>query len=437
MDHSRCDTSAGSFGALFPFWFASLCSLFHWSLLSRIFFAISRLESGIVDAAKNGEVAGVDSSRGRYYFGTYFDMSSKLERVESHRMEEGRAVRKGVSMRALHRATDRSDVVRRAFIGTAVTFVAAPWRAQAQPSARQARIGFLSGATLGPGPTQGMVEPFTRGMRELGYVEGRNLVIEFRWADGKAERLPELLAELLRLEIAVLVTTGIGPPMVAKQATSTLPVVAVLVDDPVQMGLAASIARPGGNFTGISGAFSGILAKRFQLMKDIVPSARKFAVLFNPDTATQGGIEKDVASYERVLAVPVRVLGARGPDDYDAVFARMASEEVDAVAILADPTFFVHRARLGELCVKHRMASVWGHKDYLGSWGVASYQGSFPAMFHRAAALVDKILKGTKPGDIAFEQVTKLDMVINLKAAKALGLTVPQRVLLGADEVIE
>lgn len=340
-------------------------------------------------------------------------------------------------MWTLPRVTDQYDVVRRALIGTAVSLVAAPWAGLAQPAVRQVAIGFLSGTALGPGPTQGMVEPFRRGMRDLGYIEGQNLTIEFRWAEGKPERLPELLAELLRLDLAVLVTTGNGPAILAKQATTTLPLVAVAVDDPVQIGLATSIARPGGNITGISGAFSGVLAKRFQLLKDIVPSARKFAVLFNPSSATRSGIEKDIASYERALGVPVVILEAHGPDDFDAVFAEMAKDQVDAVAILTDATFFVHRARLGELCVKYRLPSVWGHKDFLGTWGVASYQGSFPAMFHRAAALVDKILKGTQPGDIAFEQVSKLDMVVNLKAAKALGLTIPQIVLLGADEVIE
>ena len=333
--------------------------------------------------------------------------------------------------------TDRSRLVRRALIGTAAALVAAPWAALAQPVERKARIGFLSGVALGPGPMRGMVEPFRRGMREFGYVEGQNLTIEFRWADGKPERLPELLAELLRLELDVLVTTGTHPPRLAKEATSTLPIVAVAIDDPVQMGLAPSIARPGGNITGISGSFAGILAKRFQLMKDLVPSARRFAVIFNPNSATRTGIERDIASYERALAVPVLILEARGPDDFDAAFAAMGRDQVDAVAILADPTFFVHRAKLGELCLKYRLPSVWGHKDYLESWGVASYQGDFAAMFHRAAALVDKILKGTKPGDIAFEQVTKLDLVVNLKAAKALGLTIPQRLLQSADEVIQ
>lgn len=225
-------------------------------------------------------------------------------------------------------------------------------------------------------------------------------------------------------------TTGPRPPMLAKDATSTIPVVAVAVDDPVQMGLA-------GNFTGISAAFRGILAKRLQLLKDIVPKARGFSILLNPETALRKEISDEVPNWERILGVKVLLLETRGPDEFDAAFEAMAKDRVEGVAILADATFFVHRARLGELCIKHRLPSVWGHKDYLGSGGIASYQGDFAAMFRRSASLVDKILKGTKPGDIPFEQATKLDLVVNLKAAKALGLTIPQSLLVSADEAIE
>ena len=285
--------------------------------------------------------------------------------------------------------------------------------------------------------TRGMVDPFRLGMRELGYVEGQNLVIDLRWAEGQPERLPGLLTELIRLEPDVLVTTGTRPPMLAKQATRTLPIVAVAIDDPVQMGLATSISRPGGNITGISGAFSGLLSRRFQLLKDIVPSARKFALLFNPNTASRADLVGGIAEIERTLAAPVLVLEARGPQDFDSAFAAMAKDHVDAVSILADPTLFTHRMRLGELCQKQRLPSVWGHKDYLEGGGLVSYQGDFAAMFRRSAALVDKILKGTKPGDIAFEQSTKFNLAVNLRAARALGITIPQSVLVSADEVIE
>jgi putative ABC transport system substrate-binding protein len=200
-----------------------------------------------------------------------------------------------------------------------------------------------------------------------------------------------------------------------------------------------SHARPGRNITGLSGAFQGILEKRLQLMKDIVPAARRFAVLLNPFSYGRAGIEKDLqkANLEGVLGVHVMVLEARGPDDFDAAFATMARERVDAVAVLADAMFWTHRARLGELCTKHRLPSVWGGAGYLDAGGLVSYQGDFAATARRSASFIDKILKGTKPGDIPFEQATKLELVVNLKAAKALGLTIPQSVLVGADEVIQ
>jgi putative ABC transport system substrate-binding protein len=302
-----------------------------------------------------------------------------------------------------------------------------------------ARIGFIGGSAPDPAVLRTWVEPLRQGLRELGYVEGQNFTIEFRWTEGKQERLPGLLAELIALAPDVLVTLGPRVAVLAKDATTTIPVVALAVDDPVVAGLAVSHARPGRNITGLSGAFQGILEKRLQLMKDIVPAARRFAVLTNPFTYARAELEVYLQkqNFEGVLGVQVMVLEARGPDDFDNAFATMARERADAVAVLGDSMFWVHRARLGELCTKHRLPSVWAGAGYLDSGGLVSYQGDFAAMARRSASFVDKILKGTKPGDIPFEQATKLELVVNLKAAKALGLTVPQSVLVGADEVIE
>ena len=318
-----------------------------------------------------------------------------------------------------------------------VGLLAWPLAGIAQPAGRMARIGFIGGTA--PDSLRTWVEPLRQGLRELGYVEGQNFTIEFRWTEGKQERLPGLLAELIALAPDVLVTIGPRVAMLAKDATTTIPVVALGVDDPVAAGLAVSHARPGRNITGLSGAFQGILEKRLQLMKDIVPAARRFAVLSNPFTYRRAELEKYLQkqNFEGVLGVQVMVLDARGPDDFDAAFATMARERVDAVAVLADSTFWTHRARLGELCTKHRLPSVWAGAGYLDAGGLVSYQGDFAAMARRSASFVDKILKGTKPGDIPFEQATKLELVVNLKAAKALGLTIPQSVLVGADEVIE
>jgi putative ABC transport system substrate-binding protein len=302
-----------------------------------------------------------------------------------------------------------------------------------------ARIGFVGASAPDPAVLRAWVEPLRQGLRELGYVEGRNFSIEFRWSEGKQERLPGLIAELIALAPDLLVTIGPRVAVLAKDATTTIPIVALGVDDPVVAGLAVSHARPGRNITGLSAAFQGILEKRLQLMKEIVPAARRFAVLSNPFTYVRAEIEKDIQehNFEGMLGVRVTVVDARGPDDFEAAFATMARERVDAVAVLADSAFWVHRARLGELCTKHRLPSVWPGGGWLDAGGLVSYQGDFTAMSRRSASFIDKILKGTKPGDIPFEQSTKLELVVNLKAAKALGFSVPQSVLVGADEVIQ
>lgn len=314
-----------------------------------------------------------------------------------------------------------------------------PLTGWAQPAPRKARVAFLGGGVglADRGVMRNMADPLLLGLRELGYVEGRNLDIEWRFAEGKPERLPALLAELIARAPDVLVTSGPRPALLAKEATRTIPIVAVAIDDPVQMGLADSYARPGRNITGLSLAFNGILEKRLQLLKDLVPAARRFAVLMNPYTLTRAELERGLENDRRGLGVQIVVFEARGPDDFDAVFAAMAEQRVDAVAVLADATFYAHRIRLGELCLKQRLPSAWGAKEYLEGGGLMSFQGDFAQLFRRSASLVDKILKGTKPGEIPFEQSTKFDLVLNLKAARALGLKVPPSVLVSADEVIE
>jgi putative ABC transport system substrate-binding protein len=312
-----------------------------------------------------------------------------------------------------------------------------PRAGRAQP--RKARIGFLGGG-LGfhdPGNQRYVYGPFLQGLRELGYVEGQNLVIDWRFAEGRLERLPMQLAELLALSPDVLVTSGLRPALAAKEATRTLPIVAVAVDDPVALGLAASHARPGGNITGLSGAYQGILSRRMRLLKDVLPEARRFAILANTDSYQLSAIERDAAEPARAVGVTLQVVGARGPAEFDAAFAAMVRERADGVLLLADPVYYIHRMRLGELCTQHRLPSVWGGGGYLDGGGLLSFQGDWPSMYRRAASFVDKILKGTPPGEIPFEQSTKFEVVVNLKAARALGLKLPQSVLVSADEVLE
>lgn len=311
------------------------------------------------------------------------------------------------------------------------------WPVAVRTQARKARVAILSSAGPDPSMLRSMIEPFRQTLRERGHVEGRNLELVFRWAEGHHERIPGLLQELLRSEPDVLVAIGPRPAMVAKDVVRSLPVVAAPVDDPVQMGLVTSIARPGGNITGVSGAFDGLVDKRLQLLKDILPGARRFAILFNPDTVPRQMIAAGVSDWERGLGVAIMLVAVQGPADIDPAFAAIAKEQGDGLLVLADALFWTHRARIGALCLRDRLPSIWGGSGYLDAGGLASYQGDFSAVMRRAAGMVDQILRGAKPGDIPFEQVTKLELVVNLKGARAIGVTIPYSVLVGADEVIQ
>ncbi|WP_076999979.1 ABC transporter substrate-binding protein [Variovorax sp. KK3] len=325
---------------------------------------------------------------------------------------------------------------RRAAI-TTLTMLAAASRAQQRPQKSNARLAFLGGAISEPATVQAQVGSMRQGLRDLGWVEGRNLGIDARWAEARYERLPGLLDELLRLDPDVLVTSGPRPAMVAKDKVKSLPVVVVNIDDPVQMGLITSHTRPGGNMTGVTAAFRGIFPKRLQLLKDVVPAARRFAILFNPDTLPRQNLVQDVPSWEQSLGITFQLLEMRGPEDVEPAFAAMAREGADAIVLVADAMVWTQRARITAMCLEQRLPSAWGGGGYLDAGGLLSYQGDFPALYRRAAVLVDKILRGTPPGEIPFEQGTKLELVVNLKGARALGITIPQSVLVSADEVIE
>ncbi|WP_345537162.1 ABC transporter substrate-binding protein [Variovorax defluvii] len=327
---------------------------------------------------------------------------------------------------------------RRAAMATAFAVLAEGLGAQPRGAvAGPARLGILSASSPDPINLRTQLEPLRKGLRELGHVEGRNLSIESRWAEGKFDRLPALLDELLRADPHLLLTTSPRPALLAKETVKTLPIVAVGIDDPVRSGLASNLTRPGGNITGISAAFTGLMQKRLQLLKDVLPGARRFAIVFNPNTVARAEFERGVAQWEPALAVALQLEEVRGPDDFEPAFASMSRSGADAVAIVADPMIWIERAGLGALCMRHGLPSVWGGAGYLDAGGLLSYQGDWPALFYRAAVFVDKILKGTPPGEIPFEQGTKLELVVNLKAAKALGISIPRSVLVSADEVIE
>jgi putative ABC transport system substrate-binding protein len=319
----------------------------------------------------------------------------------------------------------------------ALVILAASPSVGAQAVGRKARVGFLTEAPLDEVWQRGALEPFRRGLRELGYIEGQNIVLEIRSAEGKGERLQPLMSELLQLKLDVLVAAFQGAAITAKNATRTLPVVAAGVDNPVDTGLAATLARPGGNITGVSGFAGELVAKRLQLVRELVPGARRVGILFNPDSVPRTALEGGIPGWERMLGKQVGVYEARRPDEFEGAFAALARDGVGALVILADLNTYVNRVQLNELCLQQRMPSVWGGRDFLTGGGLASYQSDLPAVFRRAASLVDYILKGQKPAEIPFEQATKLVLVVDKRAAKALGITVPRALLLAANEVIE
>jgi putative ABC transport system substrate-binding protein len=331
-------------------------------------------------------------------------------------------------------------VHRRAFLNTmAGGFLAAPLAAEAQQAAKIARIGYLA-LNRAAGPHR--LEAFLQGLRDLGHVEGRNVAIEYRDAEGKAERLPALAAELVALKVDVIVAGGgAQAALAAKQATRALPIVFASTADPVGSGLVTSLARPSGNVTGLSLIiFPELVGKCLEQIKQAVPGVSRVAVLWQPGAYGER-TEKDMLKGADVavpaLGVRFQVVEARGPADFDRAFSEMTRARAGALAVLGSVTFANERRRLVDLAAKNRLPAVYMERDYVDAGGLMSYGPNVADLFRRAATYVDKILKGAKPGDLPVEQPTKFELVINLKTAKALGLTVPQSLLQRADEVIQ
>jgi putative ABC transport system substrate-binding protein len=322
--------------------------------------------------------------------------------------------------------------MRRLAIVLALGFLTAPLAAGAQSAGRVPRIGFLSPAS--PSTVATWYEAFRQALRDLGYVEGQNIVIEWRWAEEKYERLPDLAAELVRLKVDVIVTHGAGR-LVAKRATATIPIVLAQSADPVGEGLVASLARPGGNVTGSSFMLPEIAVKRLDLLKEAVPAVSRVAVLFNRDRPEHDLALKAMDSAARALKVALRPIGVRGPDELERAFAAMAAGRANALAVLEDAMFAAHARRLADLALKQRLPSA-GPKEWPEAGGLLAIDSDPVSMFRRAAVFVDKILKGAKPADLPIEQTTQFKLIINLGTAKALGLTIPPSVLARADHVI-
>jgi putative ABC transport system substrate-binding protein len=326
-------------------------------------------------------------------------------------------------------------ITRRDFIGSLCLGVfAAPLVAQAQPAGKVYRIGFLGNASASSQVNR--VDALRAGLRELGYVEGNNIVIEYRWAEGKYDRLPDLAAELVRLKVDVLVTSGTPGTLAAKQATTTIPIVMAGSGDAVAAGLVASLARPGGNITGLTDLVPEVMAKGLELLKEAMPRTERVAVLVNPDNPSRALVFKAMETAARSLKVELQTFAARGPNELEGAFSTMAKSRADAVVVTTDALFNANVRAIADLASRKRLPSA-GITAFAEAGGTIGYGLNFPAMSRRAAYFVDRILKGAKPADLPVEQPTKFDLVINLKTAKALGLTIPQSLLLRADQVIE
>jgi putative ABC transport system substrate-binding protein len=325
-------------------------------------------------------------------------------------------------------------VDRRSFIGTlAAGLLAAPRAAEAQSAGKLYRIGLLSPTSQSLG-----IEPIRVGLRTLGYVEGHNLVIEYRSAEGRFDRLPDLAAELVRLHVDVIVALVTQASLAAKNATSTIPIVMMAVGDPVGAGLVASLARPGGNVTGTSGMAVEVASKLLELLQQVAAKIHRVSVLWNPANAVfQGQMVKATEAAGRSMGIQLQMLAARDVKEIDRAFAALTKGRAEALIVLPDPVFVAQHSRIAAFAARSRLPSVSGSRGYAEEGGLITYGPDFFELGRRTAAYVDRILKGAKPGDLPIEQATKFELAINLKTAKALGLTIPSSLLQRADQVIE
>jgi ABC-type uncharacterized transport system substrate-binding protein len=316
-----------------------------------------------------------------------------------------------------------------------VSLILAPLTAEGQQAEKMYRVGLLSPTTHGLG-----IEALREGLRTLGYVEGRNLVFEQRSAEGRFDRLPELAAELVRMRVDVIVAVVTQASLAAKNATKTIPIVMLAVGDPVGAGLVASLAQPGGNITGTSFQNVEVAGKSLELLKNAIPKVRVVAVLWNPaNPVYQAQMVKATEAAARALGIQLRLLAARDANEVDKAFTTMTGERTDALVVIVDPLFTAAPTptRIAALAVTSRLPSISAFREYAEAGGLMAYAANFAERGRRTAVYVDKILKGTRPGDLPVEQPTTFDLVINSKTAKALGLTIPQTLLLRADEVIQ
>jgi putative ABC transport system substrate-binding protein len=330
---------------------------------------------------------------------------------------------------------------RRRFLLTSLAgAVASPLGAPAQPSAKVARIGMLSTTSLEHPQLRAALDEFRQAMADLGHVESRNMVIEHRSAEGRVERYPALAAELVRLKVDVILVFSTPSARAARQATTTIPIVAPTMQDPVRDGLVASLARPGGNVTGLTFLGSELIPKRLALLKEAIPRVSRVVILSHPGgLAQQTGQEmvKEAEAAARGMGVQLHLVRAEAPNDLDGAFAAIARWRADAFLPLPSPMLFAERDRIVDLAARYRLPAMYLGREFVDLGGLMAYGPSQVDLIRRGAIYVDKILKGAKPADLPVEQPTKFEFVINLKTAKALGLTIPPALLARADQIIE
>ena len=323
---------------------------------------------------------------------------------------------------------------RRLALVVILALLAAPLAAEAQPP-KKVRIGYLSGNP--PSDTKDAIDAFRAKLRALGYIEGQNLLIESRYAEGRYERLPQLAADLVRLKVDVIFTYGTPASLAAKNATGAIPIVFGVVSDPLAVGLVATLTRPGRNVTGVTANNPDLSAKRMSMLKEAVPDAVRVAVLSNPDFKPSSSMVAEMRRAARALGVEIQVLEVRQPQELEKAFGAMTAAKVQAVAVLPDPMFIAQRRRIVELAARQRIPAMYHLRGFVEAGGLISYGADYTELFQQSAALVDKILKGAKPADLPVEQPWRFALVIDLKTAKALGLTIPQSLLVRADHIVQ
>jgi putative tryptophan/tyrosine transport system substrate-binding protein len=309
--------------------------------------------------------------------------------------------------------------------------------AAAQPREKMPRVGYLTGGSHADQGRQRRFEAFRQGLRDLGYAEGQNIAIESRWAEGKDDRYPTLAADLVRLKVDVIVAVGGAASKAAQQATRTIPIVMSLVNDPLGSGLVPSLARPGGNVTGISLMAPDLVGKQLEVLREMVPKVSRIALLRNPANPASAPQLREAEAAAPALGVRLQTLEARVPQEIDRAFAAMTRERAGALVVLTDSIFTNQRRQIAELAAERRLPAIYGNSEHAEAGGLVAYSANFLDLERRAATFVDKILKGAKPGDLPVEQPTRLELVINLRTAKAIGLTIPPSLLQRADQIID